>query len=205
MMNCANINGHPVVMREKLSNGGFEIVSVNPTTLAETVVHHFDEPYRGYFDIAPDGKIYMLRESPIRQLTWNAATSSYDESDVAPLFNAGFNDLLVGPDGALYTFEDGDHWYNSSVGTKEASSGNGYFMGDFTGLEVLMKDKTRFKDEPGNWGFFSFGHQYPLKAAASTQPTANCNDCHAGEADDDYVFTQYYPVLRAAKGSAKSK
>ena len=90
-----------------------------------------------------------------------------------------------------------------SVGTKEATSGNGYFMGDFTGLEVLMKDKTRFKDEPGNWGFFSFGHKYPLKAAARIQPTANCNDCHGGAADDDYVFTQYYPVLRAAKGQSK--
>jgi hypothetical protein len=92
-----------------------------------------------------------------------------------------------------------------SVGTKEATSGNGYFMGDFTGLEVLMKDKTRFKDEPGNWAFFSFGHEYPLKAAAKMQATANCNDCHGGAADDDYVFTQYYPVLRAAKGSLKSR
>ena len=89
-----------------------------------------------------------------------------------------------------------------SVGTKEATSGNGYFMGEFSGLEVLMKDKQRFTDEPGNWGFFSFGHKYPLKRSAKIQPTANCNDCHSGAADDDYVFTQYYPVLRAAKGGA---
>ena len=87
-----------------------------------------------------------------------------------------------------------------SVGTKVATSGNGYFMGDFTGLEVLMKDSERFKDEPGNWGFFSFGHEYPLKSTAMIQPTSNCNDCHGGNADDDYVFTQYYPVLRALKG-----
>jgi hypothetical protein len=87
-----------------------------------------------------------------------------------------------------------------SVGSKEATSGSGYFMGEFTGLEVLLKDETRFNDEPGNWGFFSFGHEYPLKDTATLQPTANCNDCHGGAADDDYVFTQYYPVLRAAKG-----
>ena len=90
-----------------------------------------------------------------------------------------------------------------SVGTKQATSGNGYFMGEFTGLEVLMKDQQRFKDEPGNWGFFSFGHEYPLKATARIQPTANCNSCHGGAANDDYVFTQYYPVLRAAKEAAK--
>lgn len=92
-----------------------------------------------------------------------------------------------------------------SVGTKQATSGHGYFMGEFTGLEVLMKDRRRFQDEPGHWGFFSFGHEYPLKSAARMQATSNCNDCHGGAADDDYVFTQYYPVLRATKGSASGE
>ncbi len=57
------------------------------------------------------------------------------------------------PDGTVFVKE------LVSVGAKKATSGNGYFMGEFTGLEVLLKDKTRFKDEPGNWGFFSFGHE----------------------------------------------
>lgn len=92
-----------------------------------------------------------------------------------------------------------------SVGEKEASSGKGYFMGEFVGLEVSMKDKERFKDEPGNWAYYSFGHKYPLKGKAKAQPAASCNDCHSGEADDDYVFTQYYPVLRAAKNSTNNK
>lgn len=92
-----------------------------------------------------------------------------------------------------------------SVGDKEASSGNGYFMGEFVGLEVSVKDKTRFMDEPGNWAYFSFGHKYPLKRLAKAQPAASCNDCHSGEAGDDYVFTQYYPVLRDAKNSMPEK
>ncbi len=91
-----------------------------------------------------------------------------------------------------------------SVGDKEATSGIGYFMGEFVGLEVSMKDKTRYKDKPGNWAYFSFGHKYPLKDHAKAQPAASCNDCHDGSADDDFVFTQYYPVLRAAKNSTKS-
>ena len=89
-----------------------------------------------------------------------------------------------------------------SVGSKQASSGNGYFMGEFIGLEVSLKDKTRFKNEPGNWAYFSFGHKYLLKGKAKAQATASCNECHEGAADDDYVFTQYYPVLRAAKSQA---
>jgi hypothetical protein len=90
-----------------------------------------------------------------------------------------------------------------AVGAKEASSGKGYFMGDFIGLETAVKDSKRFKDEPGNWAYFTFGHHYPLKKEAAAQPTAACNSCHEGSAKQDYVFTQYYPVLRAAAPHSK--
>lgn len=86
----------------------------------------------------------------------------------------------------------------TSVGTKEATSGKGYFMGEYIGLEVSMKDSKRFKDEPGNWAYFSFGHKYPLKESVAKVAAASCNDCHKKNAKQDYVFTQYYPVLRAA-------
>src|SRR5690349_7758390 len=64
------------------------------------------------------------------------------------------------------------------VGAKEASSGKGYFMGDFRGLEASIKDSKRFKDEPGNWAYFSFGHAYPLKATTAKNAIASCNQCH---------------------------
>ncbi len=87
-----------------------------------------------------------------------------------------------------------------SVGSKRAASGKGYFMGEFIGLEVAMKDANRFKDEPGYWAYFSFGHKYPLADKSRMQPAANCNSCHEVSAADDWVFAQYYPVLRAGKG-----
>jgi hypothetical protein len=90
----------------------------------------------------------------------------------------------------------------SSVGSKNASSGNGYFQGEFTGLEASIKDSKRFKDEPGNWAYFSFGHKYPLKAESSKNAAAACNQCHQDNAKD-WVFSQYYPVLRAAAQRAK--
>ena len=86
-----------------------------------------------------------------------------------------------------------------SVGSKQASSGNGYFMGEFIGLEASVKDSKRFPEEPGNWAYFSYGHKYPLAAKSAAQPTAACNACHQSTAAQDWVFTQYYPVLRAAK------
>lgn len=86
----------------------------------------------------------------------------------------------------------------TSVGSKEATSGKGYFMGEYIGLEVSIKDAKRFKDEPSNWGYFSFGHKLPLKATAALNATASCSECHQKNAKQDLVFTQYYPVLRAA-------
>src|SRR5690242_18097568 len=92
----------------------------------------------------------------------------------------------------------------SSVGSKKAPSGNGYFQGEFTGLEAAIKDSQRFKDEPGNWAYFSFGHKYPLKAEVAKNATAACNKCHQDNVEkDDWVFSQYYPVLRAAAPKSK--
>ena len=87
------------------------------------------------------------------------------------------------------------------MGSTKATSGKGYFMGEFSGLEITIKDSRRFADEPGYWAYFSFGHSYPLADSAQAFPTAACNGCHAASAADDFVFTQYYPVLRAAKAS----
>jgi len=85
-----------------------------------------------------------------------------------------------------------------SVGTKKAVSGNGYFQGNFLGLEAAVKDPKRFPNEPGNWAYFSFTGEEgkELKAAALPYPTASCNSCHKSNAQKDWVFTQYYPVLR---------
>ena len=92
-----------------------------------------------------------------------------------------------------------------SVGSKAAVSGNGYFMGDFIGLEATIKSKKHFPNEPGNWAYYSFStaDHKSLKASAKPFPAASCNACHAAAAADDFVFTQYYPVLRAGKGTGE--
>jgi hypothetical protein len=99
-----------------------------------------------------------------------------------------------------------------SVGSKAAVSGKGYFMGEFLGLEATIKSSKQFPDEPGNWAYFSFTvgesadkatdkpkHGAPLKRTAAAFPAASCNSCHDASAADDWVFTQYYPILSAAK------
>jgi hypothetical protein len=85
-------------------------------------------------------------------------------------------------------------------GSTKQVSGRGYFMGEFAGFEIAYKSAAHFPDEPGNWAYFSFGHHAPPYAAATAKkPTESCNACHQASADQDFVFTQFYPVLRAAK------
>ncbi|MFT5894276.1 MAG: hypothetical protein ACJAVI_003474 [Candidatus Azotimanducaceae bacterium] len=92
-----------------------------------------------------------------------------------------------------------------NVGTKAAVSGNGYFQGDFIGLEATIKSKKHFPNEPGNWAYYSFStsDHKTLTTSAKPFPAASCNGCHAAAAADDFVFTQYYPVLRAGKGTGE--
>ncbi len=101
-------------------------------------------------------------------------------------------------DGAILTKE------LVSVGSKAAASGNGYFMGEFIGLEATVKSAKHFPDEPGNWAYFSFTSEDhgSLKDTAQAFPTAACSACHQASAEQDLVFTQYYPVLRAAGAEA---
>ena len=85
-----------------------------------------------------------------------------------------------------------------SVGSKKAASGKGYFMGEFIGLEATVKSASHFPDEPGNWAYFSFSEPKGAKTAKAFA-AESCNACHELNAAEDWVFTQYYPVLRAAK------
>ena len=123
-----------------------------------------------------------------------------------------FHNVYMDPE-SFATYENTGEFPNGTqlvkelvlVGAKQAVSGNGYFMGDFAGLEVAVKDTVRFKAEPGGWAYFSFGHQAKYTETAKAFPAASCNACHAASADQDFVFTQYYPVLREAMPSAKAK
>ena len=86
-------------------------------------------------------------------------------------------------------------------GSIQTASGTGYFNGEFAGLVLSIKHKTRFADQPGGWAYFSFGtgKPPPYSETASILPVEICNSCHAANAEEDWVFSQYYPVLRATR------
>jgi tetratricopeptide (TPR) repeat protein len=76
----------------------------------------------------------------------------------------------------------------------------GSFQKGFTGLAAAVKDKERF---PDGWAYFSFTDG-PGKTKRKARPAkkAACYDCHRQKGAEDNVFTQFYPVMRAARARA---
>jgi len=88
----------------------------------------------------------------------------------------------------------------ASAETKREPGLQGSYEKDFVGLEVSVKDSSRFPGE--GWAYFNFsnGREGSYKDKAEPFPaSAGCVSCHKQNAETDNVFTQFYPVLRAAR------
>ncbi len=80
-------------------------------------------------------------------------------------------------------------------GSRTEVSGRGYFPGAYNGIDIAVKDSTRFADSQ-NWGYFNFGHHAPPYAqSAMAAPTEACAQCHIDSATKDMVFTKFYQIL----------
>ncbi len=98
------------------------------------------------------------------------------------------------PEGTILVLE-------TAVGEEKKEKGlRGSFQKAFTGLSAAVKDKKRF---PDGWAYFSFSDG-PGKTKPRAQPARKtaCYDCHREKGAQDNVFTQFYPVLKAAQARA---
>ncbi|MHA1597186.1 MAG: di-heme oxidoredictase family protein [Alphaproteobacteria bacterium] len=92
----------------------------------------------------------------------------------------------------------------AAIGSTEFMSANGYFPGEFDGLQAMVKAPDRFPDT--RWGFFAFGkppYAERVPPALGLGET-DCAGCHT-DADTDWVFTRFYPVLNAAAPNKKTE
>src|SRR3954454_19081419 len=106
-------------------------------------------------EFTPDGKL----KQPVGYRNWvyvGAVVTPNDLNDGEATFPE-FHSVYMDPESFAHyektgEFRDGTVMIKEliGVGAKEATSGKGYFMGDFRGLEASIKDSKRFKDEPGN-------------------------------------------------------
>ena len=159
-------------------------------------------------EFTPDGKL----KKPDGYRNWvyvGAVVTPNDLNDGEAAFPE-FHSVYMDPESFAHyektgEFRDGTVMIKEliSVGARRRPAARATSMGDFRGLEATIKDSKRFKDEPGSWAYFSFGHKYPLKAEVAKNAASACNKCHQDNAKTDWVFSQYYPVLRAAAHHSK--
>ena len=150
--------------------------------------------------------LWVYLGSPLTPNAMNDGAAGFPEYHnvyVEPSAFAHFSDTGEWPEGTqivkeLTTIYQNDN--DASTGASSEVSGVGYQQGEFNGLELTVKDTTRFADQPGGWAYFSFGHHAPPYAeTAAAFPAEACNACHEANAGTDFVFTQFYPVLRAVQ------
>ncbi len=93
----------------------------------------------------------------------------------------------------------------SLIGDTSATSGVGFFNGKMQCFEIAHKDSNKYSKDSGGWAYYSFGHHdEPYDNTTAAMPNAACAACHTAAAAEDMVFTQYYPILKLAKGAGKA-
>jgi Cytochrome P460 len=152
-----------------------------------------------------EGKDALLRPDGYRE--WVFVGSSlglrYDEGKkqpdqleyknvyIDPTAYRAYKEMGEFPEGTVLVLE-------TAIGEEKKEPGlRGSFQKEFTGLSAAVKDKDRF---PDGWAYFSFSDgPGQLKNQAQPAKKAACYDCHRQKGAADNVFTQYYPVLNAAR------
>ncbi|MEE8106384.1 MAG: cytochrome P460 family protein [Planctomycetota bacterium] len=185
------------------------LVVMGVVMLATTPTNAQDDAMSGPLKFTADGELnipplgswrtWPFLGTPVTPQDMNKDKAAFPEFHhvyMYPAHHKSYSETGVFPEGTVLCKE------LVTVGKKKASSGRGYFEGEFNGFEIAHKSKKMYPDEPGNWAYYSFEHHAPPYAPkAKRQPTANCASCHEALADEDMVFSQYYPNLRAAKPS----
>lgn len=117
-----------------------------------------------------------------------------------------FDNVFVNPE-AFQAFQATGKWPDKTqlvlelrgATGKGSINQKGSFQTEAMGIEVHVKDESRFK---GNWAFFGFS---PAEKTAKMRPLSqDCYSCHAEHGAVDTTFVQFYPTLKpiaAQKGT----
>ena len=136
---------------------------------------------------------------PVDYREWVYLTSGFDMSynpATAVARRHVFDNVFVDPV-SYRAFQQTGRWPDGTVLVLEVRAAQdrgsinrtGQFQDRVTGIEVHVKDGTRFD---GQWAFFGFDGQRPAKPISRS---ADCYACHADHAAVDTTFVQFYPTL----------
>src|ERR1041384_5365277 len=153
-----------------------------------------------------DGK--LMRPEGYRK--WVFLSSGYGMSYSDSASNADhlmFTNVFVPPADYDFFVEHGT-WPDKTIlvleldGSQSKGSINqhGHFQTELMGLDVEVKDASRF---PDRWAYFGFDSAQ--KSSAATSPGKNdCWKCHDQNAAVEHSFVQFYPSLLAIAKEKKT-
>lgn len=150
--------------------------------------------------VLPEGyREWVYLGSPLTPNGLNGGNAGFPEFHnvyVHPAAYAIYKETKVFPEGTILLKElQLTHEGDQEDGSRLEVSGRGYFPAGFNGIDIAVKDSTRFS-ESQNWGYFNFGHHAPPYAeTAAAAPIEACAQCHIDNADEDMVFTRFYAIL----------
>lgn len=136
---------------------------------------------------------------PMEYRSWVYLTSGFDMS-YSPGMQMGdehtFDNVFVNPE-AYRVFQATGTWpdqttlvlENRHARGKGSTNQAGNYQGQLAGIELHVKDETRF---PGKWAFFAFDGEKPARMIPTS---ADCYSCHAQHGAVDTTFVQFYPTL----------
>ena len=139
-----------------------------------------------------------------REWVFLGATVSPQDLNFGSAYSPGIKHTYMDPAGFAHwkktgAFRTGTVIVQERLATEatEFMNAKGYFAGKYRGLQAMVRDPDRYPESV--WGFFSFGGP-PYAEKVRPVPgmgELDCAGCHA-YADQDWVFTRFYPMLAAA-------
>ncbi|MGA6988398.1 MAG: cytochrome P460 family protein [Terriglobales bacterium] len=137
----------------------------------------------------------LLRPADYRE--WIFLSSGLGMNYFATAGHEMFTNVFV-PQWAYQAFLKSGKWPDKTIFVVEergaTSKGSinkaGHYQTDLMGIDVEVKDETRFPDK---WAYFNFGED---TKSASANPKEGCWTCHEEHAAVEHVFVQFYPTLK---------
>ena len=141
----------------------------------------------------------FILPSNYRQWTFLSAgiDMTYGPTAAVNTGHSVFDNVFVNPDAYRYFLATGT-WPDKTLMIAEARSAEtnvsinrgGHSQGGVTGVEIHLKDVSRFPSD--KWAFFDV----KTSGVGTLMPTtADCYSCHREHAAVDTTFVQFYPTL----------
>lgn len=161
----------------------------------------------GIPEFTPDGK--LVRPEGYRKWTFLSSGygMSYSQGSASDQDHLMFTNVFVPPADYDYFLEHGA-WPEKTMfvleiyGSQSKGSINqhGHFQTELMGLDVEVKDASRFPDK---WAYFGFDANE--KSSTATAPGKNdCWKCHDQNAAVEHSFVQFYPSLLSVAKEKKT-